>query len=336
MGIVATQTGLLGSGINRITGDTAIRGGEMGVPNHSRRLNGRFYRIVAMEKRHFAAIQQIAVSGAGRIKGSGKKNLMAGSTEIKLPGILYHGLTVFRSSGCRSAKAAVMDVVTGPALNGGAFRQLINASKKRGQLSAVHPGGFCAILAENFIAVAAGANRKGYCDHRIAMGTLLVCVQNIGRNPDAVLRDAGRQGAMALAADVEIRRRIRMSRDYRQVEGSGAMAIFATDRRHPPGREWEITKPGGQGPAIANGIVAAQAGGVGSGINRTRPSMPGGKVTCHRVGSKGFMTSQTTVAADVGDVLIIGTENRDGDVTRSRVGAAATAGSQRNKQQEGR
>ena len=335
MGIVATQTGLLGSGINRITGDTAIRSGEMGVPNHRHALNGPSFQIRDAMIRRFAGIQQIAVSGTGRIKGSGKKNLMAGGTEIELPGIFAHRLAVFRASGCRSAEDAAM-VMAGSALNKGECRQPLNVAKKGGQLFAVHPGGFCAILAKNIIAMAAGAKGVVDCAQRGGMSALLVCGQNIGGNPGAVLRDAGRQGAMALAADVEIRHWIRMIRDYRQVERAGAMAIFAPDRRHPPGRKREIAKPGGQGPAIANGIVAAQAGGVGSGINRTGPSMPGGKVTSHRVGSKGFMTSQTTVAADVGDVLIIGTENRDGDVARSRVGAAATAGSQRNKQQEGR
>jgi len=130
MGIMTTHTGLFGSGINRITGDTAIRRGKMVVPNYIRGLSGFSCRIGGAMERYLAAIQQITVSGACRIKGGGKKNLMTGGTEIKLPGILNHGLTVFHCSGCRSAQATVMAVVAGPALNGGAFWQLGNPGKK--------------------------------------------------------------------------------------------------------------------------------------------------------------------------------------------------------------
>ena len=245
MRVVTSQTSLFGSGINRITDDTGIRRGKMAVPNHIRGWSRPSCRISGPMKRHFTGIQQIAVSRAGRIKGSGKKNLMAGGAEIKLPRILKHGQTVFHCSGWRSAETAVMAVMTGPALNGGAFRQPFNPDKKSGQLPAVHTGGFSAILAENFITVAAGAKGKGDCNRGVGMGALLVCGKNIGRNSGGVPSDSGRQGPVALAADVEIRHWIRMIRDNRQVKRTGAMTIFATNRRHPPGWKLEIGKPGG-------------------------------------------------------------------------------------------
>lgn len=215
MGIMADNTSMFGSGIDGIADNSTIRRGKMAVPNYIRSLLGLACGVGCAMKRHFAGVQQITVSSTCRIKGRAEKHLMTGGTEIKLPGIFEHDSAIFYRSDCRSAQAAVMAVVAGPTLNGRTCGQRGTPVKKSGQLPAVHAGGFGAIETKNFIAMATGAKRIGGCYSRVGVGALLVGSQNIGLNPGSMSSDAGWQGTMTLAADVEIRHRIRMIGDHR-------------------------------------------------------------------------------------------------------------------------